>query len=292
MTVDQFFTKYQGKHWDFDGLYGNQCVDLVNFYQRDVIQGAWIGTPITGGARDWYENYPNSKAAQDSYIRIKNDVNDPNQLPQKGDVIIWNRNVGGGYGHIAIVKSANSSGFISLDQNWPTGSVAHFVQHNWNNILGWLRPRKTQPTGGSMKTTLTTARQLAYGVLGRDNALSGGSDADLKKHHVNVDLTTGYINTLHNSTEAKNYRARRARLQASLTEITKQRNIARNQLDAEQVKTTELTRVVGIKDGVIKTQSNEIESLKAKLAAVSEDTELLNGFGNWLVKLITRLGLK
>lgn len=44
-------------------------------------------------------------------------------------------------------------------------------------------------------------------------------------------------------------------------------------------------RALEIKDKVIK-------DLEAKLAIQSEDTELLNGFGQWLTKIIARLGLK
>lgn len=49
--------------------------------------------------------------------------------------------------------------------------------------------------------------------------------------------------------------------------------------------TAELSRAVAIKD-------NEIKKLTAQLAVQSSDTELLNGFGAWLTKLIARLGLK
>lgn len=47
----------------------------------------------------------------------------------------------------------------------------------------------------------------------------------------------------------------------------------------------ELGKVVDIKDG-------EIKKLTAQLAVQSGDTQLLNGFGAWLTKLIVRLGLK
>jgi hypothetical protein len=39
-------------------------------------------------------------------------------------------------------------------------------------------------------------------------------------------------------------------------------------------------------------KDNEIERLKKEAAVVSQDTELLNGFGVWLQKIIIRLGVK
>lgn len=51
----------------------------------------------------------------------------------------------------------------------------------------------------------------------------------------------------------------------------------------DQVKASAMS--IAIKDA-------EIQKLTAQLAVQSEDTELLNGFGLWLTKLITRLGLK
>jgi len=52
-----------------------------------------------------------------------------------------------------------------------------------------------------------------------------------------------------------------------------------------QNKNTELGKAIIIKD-------NEIKKLTAQLAVQSNDTELLNGFGVWAVKIITRIGLK
>lgn len=52
-----------------------------------------------------------------------------------------------------------------------------------------------------------------------------------------------------------------------------------------QARTAELGKSVTIKD-------DEIKKLTAQLAVQSGDTQLLNGFGAWLTKIIVRLGLK
>jgi hypothetical protein len=62
-------------------------------------------------------------------------------IPEKGDVVIWNGNAGGGYGHVAIFLEGGLLSFKSFDQNWPTLSVCTITEHNYKNIYGWIRPK-------------------------------------------------------------------------------------------------------------------------------------------------------
>lgn len=132
MSLQDFFNQYNGQGVDFDGYAGDQCVDLVQFYNRDVV----AAPRLTGNAADIWDTYP-----QANYDRIDNA---PDNFPQPGDIVIWNRNVGGGNGHIDVCQTADANSFTGLDQNWPTGSVSHFQQHDYANVLGWLHP-KTAP---------------------------------------------------------------------------------------------------------------------------------------------------
>ena len=129
MNTDEFFQKYNGKGIDFDGYYGFQCMDLYQQYNKDVVGGP----PIPANAYQVWDTFP-----RDFYNRIDNQ---PDNFPQKGDVVIWNKNVGGGYGHIAVCSTADVNGFVSFDQNWPVGSVCKKVFHNYNNVIGWLRKK-------------------------------------------------------------------------------------------------------------------------------------------------------
>ena len=135
MKVQEFFDKYNGKEIDYDGFYGNQCMDLAEQYNKEV-----IGAPrLTGDAYQVWENYP-----IDFYERI---LNTPEGVPQEGDLIIWNKNVGGGFGHIAIStgnEADATSMFESFDQNWPIGSLCHFQRHDYKNVVGWLHPKSNQ----------------------------------------------------------------------------------------------------------------------------------------------------
>lgn len=128
MTFDEFITKYDGKLVDFDGSYPNQCVDLVEFYNRDV-----IGAPRLGGNAAELARNPQA----DFYDKK---VNTPFYIPPRGAIAVWNRNVGNGNGHTAIVLEASLLTFRSFDQNWPTGAPCTGVNHNYNNVDCFLVP--------------------------------------------------------------------------------------------------------------------------------------------------------
>lgn len=80
--VQQFANKYNGKSLDFDKKYGAQCVDIFNFYVQEVLQGPWIGTPVTSGARDLAE--VGSEARNKTFKLLP-----PETETQSGDVNIY-----------------------------------------------------------------------------------------------------------------------------------------------------------------------------------------------------------
>lgn len=142
---------------DYDGLisrwngrqvtaYGGECVALAAQYCVEN------GKPIAyANAKDWWGH----GALIGAFNFIANNPNDLKQVPARGDIIIWNGGLAGsgGYGHIAIFDRVTGPGaFVSFDQNWG-GRQAHFVTHNWNNIIGWMKVKQAAPapapsTGG------------------------------------------------------------------------------------------------------------------------------------------------
>ena len=129
MTYLQFKKKYNGKYIDFDGHYGPQCTDLYRQYCKEVLNIPQ--SPLVEGAADIWNTY-----LKEYFERI---TNTPTGLPEQGDILIWNKNVGGGYGHVAIFDNGTTGKFQSFDQNWPTGSLCHVQGHYYTNLLGWLK---------------------------------------------------------------------------------------------------------------------------------------------------------
>lgn len=276
MTVDDFVAKYNGVHIDEDGYYGAQCWDVSARYAREV-----VGCPLfptgSGGAEGLFRLFQNP--IPQYFDRIANNTSDSNQLPQKGDVIVWTASFSPPYGHTALVISANSAGVTVLEQNGNNpGGAAYIKTRNWVGVSGWLRPKESE----EMKIDLTQLKYNYFNIYGElypDEVLK--QDGLLGQDYVQVTETLkDYANK-----NGFGYGQFKPRVLAQVAELTT--NLAKT----ETVK-NELVKVNNIKDGEISRLAKENETLKAQAAAVSGDTELLNGFGQWLTKLIARLGVK
>jgi hypothetical protein len=155
MTVDDFINLFNGHFCDWDGAYGNQCADLVQFYSKA------IGGPVfTGNAVAFYSQ-PGSFFTQVP--------NTPTGVPIKGDIVVWNGSYNGGPGHVGIsTGKGDTNTFEVLEQNDPTGSNCHLRTYNYNYITGWLHPKTlpTNPVDNSAKyvqalqTIVSTAHQV------------------------------------------------------------------------------------------------------------------------------------
>lgn len=128
-TLNEFIAERLHEHNEFDGEYPNQCVDLVQYYNEDVV-GA---PPFHGNAKDYVNNplpaYYNFHSNPLWYV------------PPSGAIAVWNGNVGGGFGHVGVVTEASLLRFKSFDQNWPEGNVAEIIEHNYTNVVGFLIPK-------------------------------------------------------------------------------------------------------------------------------------------------------
>lgn len=159
MDYDGFIARNLGKAIDWDGLYGAQCVDMVAQYCVDN------NKPVAyANAKDWADN----PALQGAFDWIANNPNDPNQLPKRGDIVVFSgaQPGSGGYGHIDIfdmITGADTSTWQGLDQNWG-GQYVHFVpNHVWTYVLGWWTPKAATPPN----ITLPELNQLYNDLLGR-----------------------------------------------------------------------------------------------------------------------------
>ena len=132
MTIENFVNKWKGKQLEVAGSQNAkfQCVDLVNGYIRDVLE---LGIVEWTNAKDFPERFNKNDF---EYIE-----NTPNGVPLRGDIMVWNGNVGGGYGHISLFLSGNIGSFQSFDQNWSIPLFCTIENHSYNNVRGWLRPK-------------------------------------------------------------------------------------------------------------------------------------------------------
>lgn len=164
MNVKDILTKWNGKYVDWDGFYGYQCVDWYRQYCHELGQ---VQSPGVAGAKDTWNSFNKS-----DFTKINNGSTN---YPQRGDVVIWKEYPGNPYGHVGVADTADANSFVSYDQNWPVGSPVHPQPHNYDHVLGWLRPKVLESISeGDSTTFTTTTKQLVT-----DNLLAlKGSTSD------------------------------------------------------------------------------------------------------------------
>lgn len=169
MTFDEFIKKYDQKGIDFDGAYGDQCMDLMHQYIYEVLGLTDRRVLAAPAAKDVYLNFE-SLVGHESFLKIPNTAG---SIPQKGDIVLWGEGIGP-YGHVAVYVDGDASKFVSFDQNYPTGSLCHKQNHNYHAVLGWLRS-KNQTAESEDDITKKEVLALEYDAFypgdpqGRDN---------------------------------------------------------------------------------------------------------------------------
>lgn len=149
---DKFFAERMNKGIDVDGN-GVYCFDLANDYSVNLIGGKnFIGE----GAYEIYTNFAN-QPGKELYERIPNT---PEFVPKKGDIMVWGQGLGK-WGHVAICNGkGDTTWFESYEQNW-TGNndPVALIKHNYNNVLGVLRPKDQSKVLGDKAKVKTEVKE-------------------------------------------------------------------------------------------------------------------------------------
>lgn len=255
---------YIGNRIDFDGAYGNQCVDLVNQYARDN------GLPtFTGGAAA--DMFGQSTSA---YTWVKNT---PSGVPPAGSIVVWGRGIGP-WGHIAIARGGSDTNILrTVDQNWNYHPYVEPVDHNYNAVIGWGIPNNLTPQGGEDVIVNDDNNFARFNKL---HLLVRGRPVDRSVFNAFVGkpwLTA--IETISDDPEADNWQ-----------ENGKVGAVARRDKWDQQIYSLQ-DQVKQANDKITQLQ-NQVNDLTAKISTQSGDTQLLNSVGEVLSKLIVRIGLK
>ena len=114
------------------------CVQFIRFCLRDLYCLPQWNSVI--GAADFWQAYEQDKNINAHWDKIPNS---PSFIPQEHDICIWNKNKGGGFGHIGIVYGSDQSVkmLTCLESNWKPFKVS-IVTHNYNDVLGFFRRKQ------------------------------------------------------------------------------------------------------------------------------------------------------
>jgi len=152
MTPQDFFNKYNGKGIDFDGAYGDQCMDLMNQFSVEVWGDTSGQLRAPTAYQSWLKNSPD-------YEKIHYQLG---KVPQEGDIIYWSDQYIKGTGHVAVATNkGNQSVFTSFDQNFPLGSKCHYQEHTYNGVVGWKR-RKRQQNNQPIEKPIESSKTKLY----------------------------------------------------------------------------------------------------------------------------------
>lgn len=115
---------------------GNFTAGYCTWYVDQLVRSNWKlknGTPWKGNAKDWYSN---AKAA--GYKT--------GSSPKAGSIVVYNKNVGGGNGHVAYVTKVNKKDFVVTEMNWTNGlfnTDTRTIKNNaMSNIAGFIYNQK------------------------------------------------------------------------------------------------------------------------------------------------------
>lgn len=175
MNYNEFIKTYKGKSFDYDGVSGVQCVDLVKQYLNKVFgikPGSW------GNAKDYYEDYNSNKTLKANFTRI---ANTPEFVPKKGDIAVWGTGLGNKYGHIAIATGeGTTSYFYSYDLNW-NGKTVKKVKHTYKGFLGVLRAKDQEKITGTINKVKFTVGKTYTTKVNLKVRTGAGTDKSQKK---------------------------------------------------------------------------------------------------------------
>ena len=129
-----------GKGYDYDNAYGWQCFDTANYYWHQL-----FGHGLKGAGAADIPTHNNFKGEATVHENTKS------FLAKPGDLVVFNRNYGGGYGHVSIVVGATLNQLDVVEQNWLGGGlnkteVTTRRKHNYDFPMWFIRPNfKAEP---------------------------------------------------------------------------------------------------------------------------------------------------
>lgn len=146
----------------------HNCKDVIDDYCLWLFND-WVNTIRPANAREAFAN-----SNEEYFEKIVNNPNDPNLIPQRGDIIIWGAMSGNPYGHIAVVAGADANGVDVIEQDGFLQVPARLYRRPYvlagGAVIGWLRPRPEKIIGYTPEPISGTARKTSSTVNARDDS--------------------------------------------------------------------------------------------------------------------------
>ena len=178
-----YLLSLNGQGLDYDGNYGVQCFDAFNYYVQFITgqnpYSLGYGVP---GAKDIFD------VPSTLFTKIENNPSDPNQIPQAGDIMIYNI---GTWGHVDMVLSADGNGVTTIGQNkGGNNEPMQIVTRDWKSVVGVWKLRGWLSFNGfsSNSSTPANSNQRVVGVNGVNYRERPTTSANIIEEFVSGDI--------------------------------------------------------------------------------------------------------
>jgi hypothetical protein len=278
MTFQDFLEKWNGQPVDFDGIYPNQCMDLMHQYVYDVLGLTDAKILAHPSACQVFDNFTET----DYFDKI---ANSPTGVPKEGDIVVFKCVSALPYGHVCIFIEGDTNSFRSFDANWPTGSLPHVQNHtSYGYCAGWLHPKTVIPDLQAQIDQLRADRDRNWEwFVSVCNALKTGA---------NVDTAVAEATKLLTIEQAVLDKDRQlAEVQKQAIDLQAQLDLKVKAIDEAQAQALTLTVEIGklqqAVDSLTKQTTEEQQQIK-DLSDAAKITQSLTGFRkilfNWLFR--------
>lgn len=175
---EEFKNKYLGKKVDIDGLYGGQCVDLFNAWNRDYNK-VYINCQPSGYARSIAENKANN-----GILKYFKETAINNMIT--GTVVVYGKCKFAPVGHVCFFIKDNGNGtYQALQQNDKNREYVTIDNNPYDGIIGAFIPNQLLNNSNNNNAN-KAADQILY--PGSKVKFDGAFKVDILKSPISTNL--------------------------------------------------------------------------------------------------------
>lgn len=155
MVFQDFINKTKGKKIDVDGLYGGQCVDLFNYWNK-LYNNVYINCRPSGYARSLAENKNNN-----GILKYFKETAINNMI--EGTVVVYGKCKFAPQSHVCFFIKDNGNGtFQALQQNYNNKQYVTINNNPYEGIIGAFIPKQLIKDTNNTNNASKKADQVLY----------------------------------------------------------------------------------------------------------------------------------
>lgn len=156
MNFQDFINQTKGKKIDVDGLYGGQCVDLFNYFNKLYNNGVYINCKPSGYARSLAENKANN-----GILKYYKETAVNNMIT--GTVVVYGKCSFAPDSHVCFFIKDNGNGtYQALQQNNKGRQYVTIDNNPYDGIIGAFIPNQLVSNPSNSHQINSSADQILY----------------------------------------------------------------------------------------------------------------------------------